>query len=519
MIERDGKYFYDEVEMMVKQETLAEMTKMPRVACVTIMRDKNTGYINAGVYSGGVIGTNPYQIIFGIKSWDSKLAFENVNEFVVALPAKHQVWDMWVFANDVPHGISEIDVAGLTEYNIPGCDTPGVKEFPINLTCKVKRLFKLGGALRNIVVADVTGISMDVEYVKKSRRETVSSAPLHEAIQRHSYTGFYAVSVIASDLLDGEWGAETTAPEFDVKNGKVYVAAEQFQDQKNKRVFANAVFDRPNYILNTVDKAGNHDAVGITGGLIMHSRPAIQALVPKGSKAYENIKETGEFALGLPLRSLLEKYKKLKENPGSLEAAGFTPMASGSIKSYSVKDCHINIECTLIFLEDIPNSDYALALAHKHGANTDTDIGPNGRFTELYGEYIYTVYDYDLNERYVHPDNNFIPVPVLPTWGSRYNGGWWGGPEGWQCGFQFWLIELLESGYLSEVEYHQLKKWISWWRSEGYPAPEPLRTQIRERLTKVLRMMTRAHRSFDKWKEIHQFFDQFASEYDGSWRC
>jgi flavin reductase (DIM6/NTAB) family NADH-FMN oxidoreductase RutF len=519
MINRDGKVFYDEVEMMVNQETVAEMTKMPRIACATVIRDKDTGYINAGIYSGGIISVDPFQVIFGIKAWDSKVAFEKIDEFVIGLPAKHQFWDMWIFANDIPHGISEIDVAGLTECEIPGCDTPGVREFPINLRCKVNRFFKLGGAMRNIVVADVTGISMDLDLIKKTRAEAVSTAPLHEAIQRHKYTGFYAVSVMADDLLDGDWDPEDPAPNYEVEDGKVFIEADQFKDAKNKRILANAMFDRPNYILNTADKSGEHDAIAITGGLIMHSRPAIQAIVPKGSKAYQNIKDSGEFSLGLPLRPLLDKYKKLQANPGSLEAAGFTPIKSGSVAPNSVKDCHVNIECTLILLEDIPGSEYALAVAHKQGASMDPDIGEDGKFTELYGDLIYTIYDYDLNERFSHPDSDFIPVPVLPTWGSRYNGGWWGGPEGWQSGFQFWLIELLESGYLSETEYHQLKKWISWWRSEGYPAPEPLRTDIRARLTKILSMMTRAHRSFDKWKEIHEFFDEFADEYDGPWRC
>lgn len=521
MFERDGKKFYDPVENMTKHETVAEMTKMPRVGCVTIIRDQDTGYVNAGVYSGGVISVDPYQIIFGVKAWDSKLAFEKITDFVVALPAKTQLLDMWIVANDIPHGISEIDVAGLTEYEIPGIDVPGIKEFPINLKCRVNRLFKLGGALRNIIVADVVGISMDVDFIRKSRPEALSSAILHEAIQRHKYTGNYAVSIMSDELVEGSW-ANVPAfdeSEYDVQDNKIYVDSRHFHDEKNRRIFANAMFARPNYIMNTMDGEGRMDAVAVTGGLIMHSRPAVQALVKKGSVAYRNIRENGQFTISIPTIGHVSEYRALMDKPGALEAAGFTPIASGQVKPVSVKECPVNIECTSIFLEDIDGSDYALALAHKTGVNLDNGIGPDGKFVELYGEYLYTLYDYDMTEKFGHHDSEFIPIPPLPTWGSRWNGGWWGGPEGWQCGFQFWLLELLQSGYLYEYEYHTLKKWISWWRSEGYPAPEPLRTQIRERLTQVLKLMTRAHRDYDKWHEIHDYFHSFDEEYDGPWRC
>jgi len=192
---------------------------------------------------------------------------------------------------------------------------------------------------------------------------------------------------------------------------------------------------------------------------------------------------------------------------------------SGEIKPGSIQECPVNIECTSIFLEDIDGSDYALALAHKTGVSLDENIGPDGRFTELYGDYLYTALDYDGKEKLGHHDSEFLPIPPLPTWGSRWNGGWWGGPEGWQSGFQFWLLELLTSNYLSEVEYHTLKKWISWWRSEGYAPPEPLRTEIRERLTAILGMMVRAHRDFDKWQKVHAFFEKYRDDYDGPWRC
>lgn len=521
MIERNGKKFYDPIETHTNHETVSEMTKMPRVGCVTVIRDKDTDYVNAGVYSGGVMSLNPYQIIFGVKSWDSKVAFEKISEFVIGLPSKSQLMDMWIFANDLPHGISEIDVAGLTEYAIPGIDTPGIKEFPINLKCKVANLFKLGGPLRNIIVADVTGISMDVEFIKKPRKEAISNAILHEAIQRHKYTGHYACSVMSDELIDGEWAdvPEFNEKDYDVVDGKVYISSEQFYDRKYSRIFSNAVFARPNYIVNTVDSNQNYFAEATTGGLIMHSRPAVQALVRKDSQSYKNIKENGQFTISIPTRENVTKYKELMSSPGSLEKVGFTPITSGEVKPYSVQECPVNIECTAIFLEDLNGSDYALALAHKTGVNLDKNIGTDGIFTELYGDYLYTLFDYDMKEKIGHHDDNYIPIPPLPTWGSRWNGGWWGGPEGWQSGFQFWLLELLTSNYLSETEYHTLKKWISWWRSEGYPPPEPLKTEIRARLTTILGMMVRAHRSYEKWHEVHDFFKKFENDYDGPWRC
>jgi len=333
MIIRDGKKFYDSVETHVNHETVSEMTKMPRVGCVTIIRDQDTGYINAGVYSGGVISVDPYQVIFGVKAWDSKVAFEKVSKFVIGLPARSQLLDMWICANDIPHGISEIDVAGLTELSMPDTDIPGIKEFPISLVCKVNRLFKLGGALRNIVVADVIGINMDIEHIKKTRSEALTSAILHEAIQRHKKTGHYACSVMAGDLYDGQFGDVPAFNEddYDVVDGRVHIYPDQFHDEKYRRIFANALWTRPNYIVNTVDGSGTPDACPVAGGLIMHSRPAVQAVIKKGSKAYQNIKENGQFTVSIPTKDHVAEYKALMEKPGDAAAAGFTLIASGEI--------------------------------------------------------------------------------------------------------------------------------------------------------------------------------------------
>ena len=200
------KIFFDEIEMMTRQESSVEASKMPRTAMIAVVRDKKTGYLNAAPYSGGILSVDPFHVVFGVKSWDSKLVFEDAEEFTLAIPGKDQVDQVWAAARSVPHGISEIDVAGWTEHPSREIETPGIKECRINFECKKRHLIKLGGALRNIVIGEVVGIHIDSALLAMSRADSVEILPVHEAIQRHPYTGTYALSVLSGEV-EGGWVA------------------------------------------------------------------------------------------------------------------------------------------------------------------------------------------------------------------------------------------------------------------------------------------------------------------------
>lgn len=520
MYYKDGKAYFDACEMTSEIDSIVNGSKCPRTALITTIRDSETGYLNSGVYSGGVISVNPWTIVFGVKSWDAKTAFEDVEDFSISLAAKGQVNDLYIYGCSVPHGISEIEVAGMTEYALPGTDIPGIKEFPVNLKCKVKKLIKLGHALRNIIVAEVTGISMDAKFAEMARSESVSTFPLHEAVLIHPYThkyppGGYAPANIGHELR-GEPG-KTSGHKFTPdENGKVYIDKSQFYEQPYNDIFVNALFPRPNTFIMTNEEDGSTVARHLCGGLLMHSPPAVQVPLKKGEKALENIRRTGVFTVAYPVVEVEKEFLALRsKKDGLVDGTGFTLDKSGNGPVPGIKECQVNMECEVISITDIPDSEYALVMANKVGLYADEELAesaPKDGLLNYFPRMIYSVMDYGMTERF-GSISEYHPVLPLPTYGSRHSGLWFTGPEQWQSGYTSWLLELLLSGYIYEKEYYTIRKWMADFRYEGHYSPNPLRTKCRNNLTNALRMMVRAHRDYDKWREIHEYFDQF--DYDG----
>jgi len=518
MLETRERVFFDEVDMTTKQETVAELSKMPRTAVLPVVRDPSTGYLNAAPYSAGVMSVEPYHIIFGVKSWDTKLVFQEVEEFVVAVPTRNQLDHIWTMACAVPHGISEIEIAGWTELPSRMVQPPGISECPINLECRKVRTLALGRALRTIVIGEVVGVDVDRGLLRMDRADACRLLPMHEAIQKHPYTNTYALSVLSGEVRNG-WAPRSSDPEEAGTDGeRLFVSHRERKSPKGSAAYLCSTFPMPTYIVTFLGQDGVWHGVPISGGLIMHTKPAVQIPLLKGSAVYECIKARGEFVISIPVRAELGYLEQLFDAPSTrLEDLGLVAAPSGSIKTPGIAQFPVNIECTVYLLEDIPGQNYALLLGKKVGLNVDQATFQNCDHETLYSQYPYAVYDWGWVRKWAFHDPQLLPVKPLPTWGSRYNGGWWGGPEQWQTGMQFWLLELLMSNYLHEDEYHKIKRWVSWWRSEGYWAPEGLRGELRERLTSLLRMMVWAHRDFEKWQEIHQWLARFP--YEGRWGC
>ena len=518
---RNGKAFFDASEMTSEIDSIVNASKCPRTACVTVIRDSELGYLNAGVYSGGVISIDPWLIVFGVKSWDAKTAFEDVQEFTVNLTAKGQVNDLYIFGNSIPHGISEIDVAGFTEFKLPGCDTPAVKELPVNLKCKVRKLIKLGHALRNIVVAEVTGLAINANLLDMTRAEVANTLPLHEAVLIHPYTHKYPPGGYApgnlGPVLRGAGGTPSGHKFTPDENGKVYIYKEQFYTAPFNDVFVRAFFPRPNTFIMSNNEDGSTRARHLCGGLLMHSPPAVQVPLRKDEVTLENIRRTGVFTVAYPVVEVEKEFLALRDKKdGCLDGTGFSlEKNTGNGPVPGIKECPVNMECKVISINDIPDSDYVLILANKVGLYAEkdlADIAPVDGLVSYFPRMIYSVLDSGMTEQFASMAE-FNPVLPLPTYGSRHSGLWFTGPEMWQSGYTSWLLELLLSGYIYEKEYYQIRKWMADFRYEGHFSPDPLRTECRNNLTEALRMMVRAHRDYDKWRAIHEFFDKF--EYSG----
>jgi flavin reductase (DIM6/NTAB) family NADH-FMN oxidoreductase RutF len=512
MKRKKGKEYYDECDMIMQYEKIVEAAKFPRTTVVAVVRDPHTGYLNAGPYSGGVISLEPFRIIFGVKDPESRQVYEEAGEFVASLPSRKQINEMYITSLHAPHGISEIDVAGLTELPSVNIECPGIKEFPINLECRTCKLIKLGGQLRNIVIADVVGISMDAGLLEMERSEAVNLVPIHEAIQRHPKTKRFGLSTLTGISYDGTWEKKPAYKKLPVRDGKVFLSKERFMDRETQNVFINAVFPRPNYIVNSCDDKGVVYSEAVTGGLIMHSKPAVQVIVKKGSQSYKNILSGEQFSVSAPTKGLHESFLKLRDMPGDAQAVGLHYIEGDQIKCPSIEECPSNLECKVFCVEEIPDSDIVLIVAEKAGLIVTENLIPDGNYMKLYTQYLYSVLDHGLAEKFSNHDMNCTSIRGLPTWGSRYFGGWWGNPEFYQSGFVYWLLELIESNYISVQEYALLKQWITWFRNEGWYCPEPLRTVTRERITTCLNIMCHAHRDEDEWDRLHAYMAPFLAE-------
>ncbi|MBN1687390.1 MAG: flavin reductase [Spirochaetales bacterium] len=500
-----------QVDMVTKSHSpQVSAARMPRTAIIPVVNDPKYG-LNAGAVSAGVVSLKPLHVLFGVKSPDSKLTYHKAEEFVVAVPKKSQINHLWVTACSVPAGINEIELAGWNELPSQVISTPGIREVPLNLECRKAHTIQLDEPQRCIVIGEVVGVSIDTDLLSRSRSDVVSQYPMHEATD-NPHTGLYGPSVLSGEIVPAP-DPPRTGPGKGDENGKTFVRGAELFRSQNDAVAMNAVFPMPAYILVTLDEKGRPNALPAYGGLMMSARPSVQIPVAKDSYTYANLKRTGEFVQAITTRELMENYEAMEKNtPDGFKASGFSLLNPDTIRTPGLAECRVNVYCRVLRIEDVPGADYAVVIAERVGASVDSEILELPNIMPLYSEYMYAVMDRGMKRKWGFHDKKNLSVRPLPSWGSRYHGGWWTGPEQYQAGFNFWLFELVQAGYMTEEEFFKIRLWIGWFRREGFPAPEPLWSELKDRLTRVLKMMVWAHRNDSKWHEVHEYLAQFAGE-------
>jgi flavin reductase (DIM6/NTAB) family NADH-FMN oxidoreductase RutF len=407
-----------------------------------------------------------------------------------------------------------MELAGLTELKSHEISTPGIKEFPLNLECKIAKLVQLPQPLRAIIIADVVGISIDSHLLSLDRSEVVKKYPMHEANIENPDTGLYGPSVLSGELIGGS-ASTAAAPTKERRGKKSFISMAEFYQPENQDILMNAIFPRPSYIVMTRGRNGKVTSLPVSGGLLMNNRPTVQIPIRKDTPSYRNIKESGEFVVSIPMRSQMKAFENLEET-NDYETAGFSLNEVNQIKTKGLRECPVNVDCRVVTIEDIPGNDLVLVLARRVGLSVNEDLLQINNYMKFYSQYLYSVIDKGMVRKWGFHDEKNLSVRPLPSWGSRLHGAYWTGPEQYQAGMQFWMIELLESNYITEIDYFKIRRWISWWRNEGWRPPEPLRSELKERLTTVLKMMLWAHQDKEKWKEVHKYFEQYP--YEGKWQ-
>ena len=517
------KLFFGGLDLL--KPNVIEPTKMPRTAVVPVVRDKRTGYLNAAPYSGGVTSMDPLHILFGPKGPDAIEAFRLADEFCAAIPRRDQVDHMWVMALEVPHGINEIEVAGWHTLSSKQIDTPGIEECPLNLECRKMFFGQLPPPWRSIVIGEVVGVSIDRDLLEMRRSDTIRLFPMHEA-GSNPETGVYGPGVFSGELIPPSEPVERVSSTMKGEGKKTYVRGVDLYKPENERVLMNAVWPRPSYILMTADENGNAHALPISGGSLQSTEPAVQVPVPKSTSCYANIKRTGEFVISVPDRSLIENFESLESNPGDLEAAGFSLISSSMVKVSGMAECPVSMDCKAVMFEDVPGTNYAILVGRRVGVVLDKEISENldpqrhvlrdrlSYINRVYSSFIYAVMDRGMVRKWGFQDVNNLSVRPLPSWGSRYTGGWWGPGQS----LNYWLIELCDGMLIDKEEYYKIRHAVRLWNNgRGIPhlveyyEPET-KSELKEWLTKLFKMMAWAHRDYGKWDQVHEYLKEFPEE-------
>ena len=516
------KVFYKGLDMI--KPHVVEPTKLPRTCGMPVIKDPDTGYLNVGAYSIGVLSINPLQIIIGVKSYVTADLFQKIDSFTIALGSKNQVDNIWVIAFHAPPGIDEIELADWHPMESSFIkDSPGILECPVNLECRKVGLIKLPHPWRTIVIARVEGVSVDESFVKAPRSETLALLPVHEG-GMHMEDGFYGLSTMSGNIANPAPGAKGN---WEVKNGKIHTA--DLYAPENAPVLANCLFPRPSYIVITKNEDGSPWFEAVSMGFIQSTEPAVHVPIKKGSATWKNVKREKQFTVSIPTFDKLKEFDALRSKEGGASQCGFTLNEPNMFDIPSLKECPISIDCEAYVIEDIPGSEDSLLLGIKVGATMDSIIGKmldqtayppkeNMAFmNKLYSSLIYKAFDVDMTEKTVHYDmNSTVPIKNIPIWGSRYQGAWWGEVP---SRMQHWLIELCQMKILTKREYEKICNELIYWNNgkgvehlKKYYKSGDMEA-CRERLTKLLKAMVWAGRDMWRWDRVHALLDQLPDPY------
>ncbi|UCD85458.1 MAG: flavin reductase family protein [Deltaproteobacteria bacterium] len=97
-------------------------------------------------------------------------------DFVVNIPSRKLLKQLWTCANDFPYGVSEIKKANLTEEKSIKVKSPKIKECFAHLECKLYKHYRAGDHL--LIVGKVLRADIDEKYLLKKQYSITKADPL-----------------------------------------------------------------------------------------------------------------------------------------------------------------------------------------------------------------------------------------------------------------------------------------------------------------------------------------------------
>ena len=164
----------------------------PRIAYIVTTIDKKNR-VNAASFSNLTsVSTRPERLVLGVyKEWDTAKNIRQTKEFVVNVPSKDLLEEVWICGdkytgNPIPRGVNELKIANLTEIPSEKVKPPRIAECFGHIECKVKWIKDIGG--RYLVLADIVSSSFTAGYLDKDFIQIISKTkPLFE-ISRGFFT-------------------------------------------------------------------------------------------------------------------------------------------------------------------------------------------------------------------------------------------------------------------------------------------------------------------------------------------
>lgn len=162
---------------MGKQHWKAGNMLNPVPAVMVSVSDGNDKNNIITVAWAGTICTNPPMLSISVRP--ERYSYEMIKstkEFVVNLTTKDLVRACDYCGVTSGRDVDKFEKMKLTPIKLPNVSVPGIKESPVNIECRVKKIEELGS--HTMFIADVVGVTVDDEYMDEKGKFNINDTGL-----------------------------------------------------------------------------------------------------------------------------------------------------------------------------------------------------------------------------------------------------------------------------------------------------------------------------------------------------
>ena len=162
---------------MGKQHWKAGNMLNPVPAVMVSVSDGNGKNNIITVAWAGTICTNPPMLSISVRpeSYSYEM-IKSTKEFVVNLTTKDLVRACDYCGVTSGRDVDKFEKMKLTPIKLPNVSVPGIKESPVNIECRVKKIEELGS--HTMFIADVVGVTVDDEYMDEKGKFNINDTGL-----------------------------------------------------------------------------------------------------------------------------------------------------------------------------------------------------------------------------------------------------------------------------------------------------------------------------------------------------